>query len=101
MPYVIKSNVIRGKKHFHLGVWVDASQRELDEIEFVEYTLHPTFKKTNRHSRNRPNNFSITFWTWGVFNIKIAIHLHSGEIVNMDYYLEYELPSDNSEYSKI
>lgn len=115
MPYTIKSNVIRnidgkikykqfkekGKKHFHLGVWVDASERELDEIEFVEYELHPTFQKKKRSSRNRPNNFSITFWTWGMFNINVSIKLHSGEVVSIGYYLEYSLPSERSEYVQV
>lgn len=115
MSYTVKSNVIRsiedkikykqfkdnGRKHFHLGVWVEASERELDEIEFVEYELHPSFKRKNRNSRNRPNNFSVTFWTWGMFNIKVSIHLHSGETKNIDYYLEYSLPSDRNEYVRV
>ena len=112
MAYTIKSNVIRnidgkvkykqfiesGKKHFHLGVWVDATDRELDEIEYVEFLLHPTFQNQKRKSRNRPNNFSITFWTWGMFSINVSIHLHSGEAITLDYYLEYSLPSMTNEY---
>jgi transcription initiation factor IIF auxiliary subunit len=115
MSYLIKSNVIRsvegkvkykqlnenGKKHFHLGVWIEAPERELDEVEFVEYSLHPTFKKQKRVSRNRPNNFSITFWTWGMFNIDVTIHLHSGEIINKNYYLEYDLPNNKEEYAQV
>jgi len=115
MPYQIKSNVIKsidgkikyqqlnenGRKHFHLGVWLEATERELDEVEYVEYKLHPSFKKQIRKSSNRPNNFSITFWTWGMFTIQVLIHLHSGETKDIDFYLEYSLPSQGSEYVKI
>ncbi len=115
MPYEIKSNVIRnidgkikykqfkenGRKHFHLGVWIDASERELDEIDYVEYKLHPSFKRQTRKSKNRPNDFSVTFWTWGMFNIEVSIHFHSRETKVINYYLEYTLPSDSAEYVKV
>ncbi|MCP4486089.1 MAG: hypothetical protein GY820_02030 [Gammaproteobacteria bacterium] len=115
MSYKIKSNVIRsvdgkvkykqikekGRKHFHLGVWVDAFERELDEIEYVEYKLHPSFRKQTRKSSNRPNDFSVTFWTWGMFNIEVSIYFHSGEMKKIDCHLKYSLPDDHSEYVKV
>jgi len=115
MPYKVMNNVIRnvdgkikykqpnenGRKHFHLGVWVEATDRELDEVEYVEYKLHPSFKNQFRKSSNRPNNFSVTFWTWGRFTIVVSIHLHSGETKIIDHNLEYSLPSDRAEYVEV
>ena len=75
MGIQIKQNVIKstdgrikfkkftqaGHEHYHLGVWIDDDERELDQIAFVEYELHPTFSNPVRKSANRRNNFSITF----------------------------------------
>ncbi|VUD41973.1 hypothetical protein TDB9533_00598 [Thalassocella blandensis] len=90
-----------GKEQFHLGVWIDGNERELDTITKVEYKLHESFKNQIRTSENRKNSFSITFWTWGYFNIKVTIHFANGETKFIDHYLEYELPNSPDEYAKI
>ena len=105
----IKQNVIRsvdgrikfkkfsktGREHYHLGVWVDGSERDLDQIDYVEYELHPTFTNRLRKSKNRKNNFSVTFWTWGMFDIEVRVHTHSGEAETFTHRLEYSLPEDD------
>lgn len=84
-----------GKEHFHIGVWVEGDDQELDEIESVQYKLHPSFKKQVRESLARSNNFSITFWTYGMFNIEVTVVKTDGINETMNYYLEYELPDDD------
>ena len=82
-------------EHYHLGVWVEASDQELDLVERVEYTLHPSFKRPVRSSANRSNKFSITFWTWGMFMIDVVLYLHDGTTRQIQYYLSYDLPEDD------
>jgi transcription initiation factor IIF auxiliary subunit len=84
-----------GPEHFHVGVWLEGSEQELDSIERVEYTLHESFKHPVRSSSNRANKFSITIWTWGMFMIDVAIHLRDGSVNQIQYYLSYDLPEDD------
>ncbi|MBP6897037.1 MAG: hypothetical protein KBC94_21685 [Pseudacidovorax sp.] len=84
-----------GREHFHVGIWIEGTKSELDSIEHVEYTLHPSFKRPIRSSSNRANKFSITIWTWGMFMIDVAIHLRDGSIHRIQYYLTYDLPEDD------
>ena len=116
MSVTVRHNVIRnvdgrikykalrsgGKEHYHLGVWIDGDDRELDQIVMVEYELHPSFKNRVKRSRNRKNGFSVTFWTWGMFNIHIRIHRQSGQVQKLDHYLKYNLPPDDgTSYVKV
>lgn len=84
-----------GREHFHVGIWIEGSDKELDSVDHVEYTLHPSFKRPMRSSSSRNNKFSITIWTWGMFMIDVAIFMKNGETHNIQYYLSYELPSDD------
>ena len=109
MSLTVRHNVIRsvdgrikykvfhpgGREHYHLGVWIDGDDRELDQIVLVEYELHPSFRDRVRSSKNRKNGFSVTFWTWGMFNIRVRIHRQGGQAQEQDYYLKYELPPDD------
>lgn len=84
-----------GREHFHIGVWLDGPDEELDQVSKVELTLHPSFRNPVRSSENRANKFSITFWTWGMFDISARIHFQDGTVRESNYYLSYELPADN------
>ncbi len=91
-----------GKEHYHLGIWVEANSEDLDRIEQVTYTLHPSFKRQERVSTNRKNKFSITIWTWGMFDISVAIELKDGSTEQIDFFLSFQLPEDDSQnYIKI
>ena len=86
-----------GREHFHIGIWVEGSDQELDNIEKVVYKLHPSFRRRLRSSSNRKNEFSITIWTWGMFNIEATIHFKDGTQETHNYYLSYDLPPDNGD----
>ena len=85
-----------GYEHFHIGVWVESDPpRAAYHIKKVVYQLHPTFKKRNRESRNRRNDFSITFWSWGTFKIRAEVHMMDGSVTEIFHDLEYDLPHDD------
>jgi transcription initiation factor IIF auxiliary subunit len=91
----------KGRRHFHLGVWIDGSVEELNRIDHVEYLLHDSFKKPLRRSENRDNKFSVTFWTWGMFTIRVTISFHDGSTKVINYYLSYVLPTDKDAYVQV
>ncbi len=109
MNVTIKQNVIRstdgrikykkfhpnGKEHYHSRVWIDGDDRTLDDISSVEYHLHSTFRNPIRRSENRRNGFSVTFWTWGMFEIKVVIHTYSKGTETITHHLSFDLPPDD------
>jgi transcription initiation factor IIF auxiliary subunit len=87
----------KGREHYHIGIWLDGEETELDQVEKIEYELHQTFKNPLRSSSNRDNKFSITIWTWGQFNIRATIYYKNGETEERQFYLDYDLPPDDGE----
>lgn len=85
-----------GRAHYNVRIWVDGSPEELDQVQEVEYLLHPTFRWRKRHSSNRKDRFSISIWTWGMFLIQTTIHYKNDQVEESPYYLSYELPADDS-----
>ena len=86
-----------GYDQFRLRVNVSGP---LDEIAYIEYELHPTFRDPVRISTDRKNGFPIEFWTWGEFEVLVTVHLAEGRKAEQVYMLEYseELPSTDEEY---
>ena len=116
MTLVAKQNVIQtidgkikyrvpsegGRERYHIGVWIDGPDEELDTIQKVEYRLHPSFNKPLRSSGNRKNNFSITFWTWGTFEIEVLVHKINGPTESFVHDMHFELPPDDGHtYQKV
>lgn len=111
MTYRLRNNVIRdpkgrvkvrtyhpgGREHYHIGLWLEAdSDREKDHVARVDYILHPSFRERTRSSANRSNDFSITFWSWGTFDVEAHVHLvGGGEPVVVRHDLVYDLPPDD------
>ena len=86
-----------GYDHYNLAVWVDESDVVLDQIEWVEYRLHKSFKRRTRRAESRSNRFSITIWTWGQFDIEVTAHLRDGSVRQAVHTLEYSLPADTGD----
>lgn len=115
MTYKIKSTVIRnpaGKvkyklaaneqtRLYHIGTWLDATEDELNEVMEVKYRLHETFSRRDRSSRNRANDFSITYWAWGAFDIEVELVLRDGTKKSFAQKLEIELPYQDAEYEQV
>jgi transcription initiation factor IIF auxiliary subunit len=85
----------KSREYYHVTTWLDGDPTELDRVRQVEYELHPSFRQRFRSSDNRENKFAITFWTWGLFNARMIIHLDDASEVELDYFLEYDLPADD------
>ena len=65
-------------QYFHWMVFVDDSDDILDQIESVEYLLHPTFPKPYQISTNRIAKFALKSAGWGEFDISITVNFRDG-----------------------
>ena len=63
------------------AIWLEGPADELEEVEFVEYILHPTFPNPVRKVSNRATKFRMATRGWGEFNIRARVHLDNDEII--------------------
>jgi transcription initiation factor IIF auxiliary subunit len=76
-----------GSGRYSWTVFIKASNETLNSIEYLEYTLHPTFPDNVRTSKSRENGFSISTNGWGEFLIYVRIHFYNGVDVYKKYWL--------------
>ena len=89
----------KGNDWWDWCIWIDAPDAELNEIERVEYTLHPTFPKPVREIRDRQTNFRLKTGGWGVFTIYAKAFLKNGESVDMEHRLKLFYPDGTQTFA--
>jgi hypothetical protein len=73
------------------SLWLDGPEEELDEIEYVEYILHPTFPKPVQKISDRSTNFRFDARGWGEFSVKVRVHREDDdEVIVLDHWLELD-----------
>lgn len=73
------------------SLWLEGPEEELDEIEYVEYILHPTFPNPVQKISDRSTNFRLNARGWGEFSIKVRVHTHDDdEVIVLDHWLELD-----------
>jgi transcription initiation factor IIF auxiliary subunit len=73
------------------SVWVEPEDR-LDEVEYVQYTLHHTFSNPVRRVNDRSSRFKLTTGGWGTFTIYAKIVTKSGREYKLTHELELQYP---------
>jgi TIR domain/YEATS family len=84
----------QGKDHWKWAVWVEGPDRELDAIESVEWTLHPTFKNPVRRVWDRSTKFRIEASGWGEFEINAHAFMKDGAKHHLRHRLHLEYPRE-------
>ena len=64
------------------------TSQELDRIDSVEYTLHPTFPKPVRVVTDRASRFRLESAGWGVFTVYAKANLKVGAETLLEHELE-------------
>ncbi len=59
--------------YYNWTVFVQADYATLNNIDHVEYLLHPTFPNPQVSSNNRNINFGFSSTGWGEFEIKVKV----------------------------
>ena len=74
------------------AVWIEGLDEALDRIDFVEWTLHPTFPNPIRKKRDRASKFRLDTGGWGVFPILARVQTKDGQEIKLRHYLELHYP---------
>ncbi|MCP3930365.1 MAG: hypothetical protein GY705_14835 [Bacteroidetes bacterium] len=82
---VYASNIAQKSKsrsdYWDWTIFVKGAEDVLEKIEYVEYTLHPTFKNPVRIINERghgPYAFPLSTSGWGTFTVKVKIYYKDG-----------------------
>lgn len=82
----------KGGDWWKWAVWVDGESKALDDIEFVEWTLHPTFTNPVRKTSDRASNFRLETGGWGTFPIIARLQLKNGGRFKLRHSLKLYYP---------
>ena len=81
-----------GKNTWHWSIWLDGPPSDLDQVEQVEYTLHPTFPHPVHLIDDRSTNFRMKASGWGEFEIQARARTRDGEWHPMRHWLTLRTP---------
>jgi transcription initiation factor IIF auxiliary subunit len=74
------------------AVWVEGEDKVLDQIKFVEWTLHPTFPDPIRKIYERSKKFRLETGGWGTFPIIARVQFKDGTETKLQHDLQLHRP---------
>jgi transcription initiation factor IIF auxiliary subunit len=81
-----------GEDWWKWAVWIEAPNKALDLVDFVEWILHPTFPNPVRRISDRTTKFRLETAGWGVFQITAHVQMKDGKQVKLDHFLRFHYP---------
>lgn len=92
-PYKIEQGSnYEGEDWWKWWLWIEAEKKDLDKIDHVVYTLHPTFPKPVRTITDQKSKFKLEAEGWGVFRIYARIFLKDKTEIPVEHDLQLEYP---------
>lgn len=91
---IAQSSEYDGDDYWRWSVWLDGPAAELDEVDHVVYTLHPTFPSPVRTETDRATSFRLTTAGWGTFTVYAKIVGKDGREQHLEHELELYYPDD-------
>ena len=83
--------------YWRWSVELDGPAEELDDVDRVVYTLHPTFPNPVRTVDDRSTNFRLETAGWGTFTIYArVVRKHDAGELHLEHELELFYPEDNA-----
>lgn len=90
----------KGGNWWQWSIWLDGPRKELDAVDHVTYTLHPTFPTPVRRIAARRNGFRLDSAGWGEFEIYLDIAYKDGTTRKRTHYVKLEYPEKTDDVSK-
>ena len=75
---IVQDEKYEGDNWWAWSGWLDGPPDVLDEVQYVEYTLHPTFADPVRKVSDRRSKFKLATGGWGVFPIYARVVTKDG-----------------------
>jgi transcription initiation factor IIF auxiliary subunit len=95
--FVAQSQKYEGKQWWKWSLWIEGTDEDLDQIESVIYSLHPTFPEPLRTVTDRASKFQLRCAGWGTFIIPIEVRLKDGQALQLEHELQFTLPENRLE----
>lgn len=95
VPLQIRANntaTPAGRGWWNWTVYIEGKAEDVNQIQCVEYTLHPTFPNPVRevcHRGTDPHAFPLSTAGWGTFQIQIRVFLKNGRVQMLTHYLRF------------
>jgi transcription initiation factor IIF auxiliary subunit len=83
-----------GNDFWRWSVSLDGPKAELDKVDHVVYTLHPTFANPVRTVDDRATNFRLETAGWGTFTLYAKVVDKDGNEHHLEHELELYYPDD-------
>jgi transcription initiation factor IIF auxiliary subunit len=74
-------------QYYQWEIFVDEPPERLNDIESVEYVLHPTFPQPVQVRRDPKDKFALKTSGWGEFNIAVRVTFKDGKKEDLSYRL--------------
>jgi DNA/RNA endonuclease G (NUC1) len=87
---ISQSSTPKGGGWWTWEVRLDGSDAALDQVDAVDYTLHPTFPEPKRHVTDRVSRFVLHSGGWGEFMIYAEAILRDGTRVPLRHWLRLQ-----------
>ncbi len=91
--YCMRAGQKHGTDWFEWCVFIADEKKILEQIESVEYTLHPTFPNPVRRVKEREHRFALFSSGWGGFEIGLEIEWKDGAHTSTTHFLTLADPS--------
>jgi hypothetical protein len=78
------------------SIWIDGPDVELDQVESVEWVLHPTFPEPIVRVKQRQSKFRLDSFSLGEFEINAHVTAKSGRRQHLKHWLRLPEPEDES-----
>jgi transcription initiation factor IIF auxiliary subunit len=81
-----------GNDYWRWWVWIVGSDEELDQIDRVIYTLHPTFRDPVHTVTDRSTKFLMRTAGWGIFQLHALVAHKDGSETPLTHDLQLRYP---------
>jgi len=95
--HIRQDSQYKGKGFWKWSIWIDAPEKELNQIESVTYRLDPSFGQPIQIMTNRKKQFRLEASGYSEFRIDVSIKRKGGRISKTMHWLELPHPMETSE----
>lgn len=94
---VEQTSAYTGNNRWSWQIWLSGPAEDLDQIDHVTYTLHPSFPNPVRNVASRENGFLLMSSGWGEFKIFLDVTRKDGSSEILSHELKLEPPTETED----